>query len=424
MLTSAHAIVVYDRGRAVPDRLTRRAHRQYQAHARRMLAVYRSGVGQTRRALHRSVEGIFAEEADCPARRIRAFCKLLDDASDFEADRQGKAARLRLRVFDLAAPLHPLVTEPDRLFETGERDVKARIARELGRPWDEIEAQLYADVIDQQRLAAFPGYPDPAALLSRYNVAQVQACLYRAERVVVVATADFKTILRHVKLARLLHDICRLGPSRYRIELSGPASVLGRTRRYGVAFARFLPALLACRGWTMDATIQTPWGARARLSLTSRDGLKSHLPSPAEFDSTVEERFAAKFGPERDGWRLLREAEMVHEGQSVFVPDFVFRHTDGTEVLFEIVGFWTPEYLARKRETLRRFRRHRILIAVAERSVRPNAPIPDDVLVYKTAIKLAPVLDALEKLRTARQATPPTEPAVGQPPRSTPPESN
>ncbi len=42
------------------------------------------------------------------------------------------------------------------------------------------------------------------------------------------------------------------------------------------------------------------------------------------------------------------------EGQTAFVPDFVFRHEGGREVLFEIVGFWTPRYLERKRETLAR----------------------------------------------------------------------
>ncbi|MFW6162420.1 MAG: DUF790 family protein [Planctomycetota bacterium] len=399
MLTSEHAIVAYDRGRAVPDRLTRRTHAHYEAHARRMLRVYESGIGKTRRELHRSIEGFLADEPECPTRRIQAFAKLLDDASEFDTDRRGRAAKLRLQVFSLAAPFHPLVERRDQLFENTEAEVKARIAERIGRPWDDIEADLYADVMDFQRLKAFEGYPDAAALLSRYNVAQLQACLYRAEELTVVATRDFKTILRYAKLAGLLHEIRRLGPSRYRIAFSGPASALRRTRRYGVNFARFVPALLACRGWRMHAKILTPWGSHAALALSDKDGLHSHLPAPEEFDSTIEEKFARKFGPERDGWHLRREGEMVVEGQRAFVPDFAFRHDDGTEVLLEIVGFWTPEYLEHKRETIRRFRRHRILLAVAEEFVRPDATVPEDVIVYKTALKLAPVLEALERVR-------------------------
>jgi hypothetical protein len=400
MLTTEHAIADYKRGRVAPDRLTRRTHAQYRDHARRMLAVYRTGAGRTRNELHRSVENILAAEPDCPARRVAAFCKLLDDASTFDRDPASKTARLRLRVFELAAPRHPLVHEPDRLFESSEAETKQRIAAEIGRPWDEIEADLYADVMGNRRLREFAGYADAAALLSRYNVAQLQACLYRAERVQIVAWADFKTILREAKLARLLVDVRRLAPSQYRIDLSGPASVLHETRRYGVRFARFIPALLACDGWRMRALVRAPWGGRARLDVSSDDGLRSHRPPPDAYDSSVEEAFARKFGDdERDGWQLEREAEILHQGQHVFVPDFVFRHADGTAVLFEIVGFWTPDYLARKRETLRRFHRHRILLAVPERTARARAEAADDVVLYKTVIHLGPVMAALERFR-------------------------
>jgi uncharacterized protein len=84
-----------------------------------------------------------------------------------------------------------------------------------------------------------------------------------------------------------------------------------------------------------------------------------------------------------------------------FVPDFVFRRADGTEVFMEIVGFWTPEYLEGKRETLRRFRNHTILLAVAHRSVRKDAAIPPEVIVYKSVLKVEPVLEALRRASPA-----------------------
>jgi hypothetical protein len=399
MLTREHAIVEYRDGRAFPDRLERKRHAHYVGYAERMLAIYRTGVGRERRALHRDVETLFAEEADCPVRRIRAFSKLLDDAATYRADPRGAASRLRVRVFEAAAARHPLVRQKDRLFEHTEAEVKAAIAAEAGLEWDDIDGQLYADVLAFQRLESFKGYAGPVALLSRYNVAQVQACLYAAERVAVRATRDFKTILRYARLARLLHEVRRTGPSEYRMEFSGPASVLCGTRRYGVNFARFLPALLACAGWRMRAVLRTPWKTRATLDLSDRDRYTSALPPPDEFDSAVEEGFARKFGPERAGWRLSRESEVLTDGQAVFVPDFVFRHEDGTVVPFEIVGFWTPEYLAKKRETLQRFRGRRILLAVPERSLREGAGPGEHVIVYRTALKVEPVLAALEAMR-------------------------
>jgi predicted nuclease of restriction endonuclease-like RecB superfamily len=69
-------------------------------------------------------------------------------------------------------------------------------------------------------------------------------------------------------------------------------------------------------------------------------------------------------------------------------------------VLLEIVGFRTPEYLEHKRRTLQQFRRHNILIAVPERSIRDGARIGEGTFVYKTAIKIAPLIKALERIRT------------------------
>ncbi len=399
MLRSEHSIVEFKGGLAIPDRLTREVHRHYLNYTERMLAIYRNGIGRQRRECHREVELLFADEPDCPTQRIQAFCKLLDEKSVFQADPRGEAGKLRMRVFTAAAQFHPLVGRPDRLFEYGETETKARIARQLGMSWSRIEGGLYADVMSFQRLESFTGYDGAAALLSRYNVAQVQACLYRAESMVITATNDFKTILRYVKLARLLHEIYRLGPSKYRIVLTGPASVLRRSRRYGVNFARFLPALLTCKGWNITAVVATPWNTKATLKLSDRDGFTSHLPPTDEFDSHLEESFAKKFGRQRDGWRLVREGEILYCRQTAFVPDFIFRHEDGTAVLLEIVGFWTPEYLAKKRQTLRLFRDHKILIAVPERSLREGASVGDDVIVYKTALKLKPVIEALERVR-------------------------
>jgi hypothetical protein len=213
----------------------------------------------------------------------------------------------------------------------------------------------------------------------------------------VEARSDFKTVLRYAKLARLLHDIRRTGPAQYRLDFSGPSSVLHETRRYGVNFARFIPALLSCRDWKMDASLSTPWNTTARLKLTSEDGYSSAMPAPAEFDSSIEEDFSRKFGAEQDGWRLERESAILHEGQSTFIPDFTFRHADGREAFLEIVGFWTPEYLESKRQTLLRFRDRRILIAIARRSLRRGATVPADMIVYNSVLKVAPVIEALAR---------------------------
>ncbi|HEX5445283.1 MAG TPA: DUF790 family protein, partial [Pirellulales bacterium] len=367
MLTRELAIADYDGGRVLPDRLTRRRDAAYLGYAERMLHTYRNGLGRTRRELHHDVQAVFADESHCPLRRIEAFCKLLDDAAEFDRDRRGHARELRRQVFRLAGPLHPLVGAVDRLFEHQETEAKRHIAKQLRRSWDEIDAGLFADVIEFHRLRKFEGYADGAALLARYNVAQTQAALFDATEMTVWATGDFKAILRYAKLARLMHTLRRTDDG-YVIRFDGPASVLRETRRYGAAMARFLPALVACRGWRMHAVVRSKFrGWLSRLELSPADGLSSHLPPPDEFDSDLEAAFAEKWGDQpRDGWTLLREAEVLHAGQHVFVPDFVFQHADGRRVMLEIVGFWTPEYLQAKLETLARFADRPVLLAVAD----------------------------------------------------------
>ena len=404
MLTRDLALASYERGRVLPDRLTRGAQGHYVALAERMLQVYRTGAGRTRSELHRDVHNLFAFEMNCPTRRIDGFCKLLDDVSEFHHDARGRAAKLRREVFHAAARLHPLVREADRFFETTEAVAKTQIAQQLGQPWETIESELFADIIDFHRLKSCDGYPDGVSLLSRYNVAQVQVALFGAVSMTVWATEDFKTILRYAKLARLMHSIRRVEPvansthdAAYEFTFDGPASVLRETRRYGVAMAKFLPALLACRGWRMHAVIQTPKaGWQVGLDLTPADGLHSHLPAPDEFDSDLEADFARKWGDApRDGWTLSRESDILHSGQKVFLPDFTLRHTDGRQVLLEIIGYWTAEYLQRKLQTLQHFRATPILLAVAESIADQLPPLPIGTILYKTTLKISDVVSRL-----------------------------
>ena len=397
MLTSDQCIISFHHGVASPDKLTRRTHAHYVPYAERMLAVYRHGVGRIRRDLHRAVQSILADEPDCNRRRVDAFCKLLDDAGDFDKDKHGEASKLRVKVFGLAAKYHPLVTAVDTMFDRTEAEVKAMIGTELHMEWPVIDAALYADVIDQQRLNAPPTLENPADLLSRYNVAQLQACLYRATHLSIRTATDFAAIVRRAKLCGLLLDICRLDTGEHRIDLSGPASILRESRRYGILFARFIPTLLACREWQLRASLITPWGRTAELRITSEDGYRSHLPPPASFDSEVERTLAEKWGESRNGWRLVRDAGILHEGQTTFVPDFLLKHEDGREAFLEIVGFWTPEYLAAKRKTIAKFAGRNILLAVPKRTAKESAA-GIGVVVYKTRIKPEEVVEAVERM--------------------------
>lgn len=408
MLTRAEAIAEFKGERVVPDRLPIARRAVYLAYAGEMLHLYHEGAGSTRGELHRSVSEVLREEPDCPAARVAAFAKLLDDAAVFDGARGGKAARLRGQIYEAAAAHHPLVECPagggDLFAGPPAANVREQVARAVGQAgWAEVDAVLFADVIEFHRLVSFAGYPDAAALLDRYDVAQAQAALYGAVGMRVWVERDFRRVLRAAKLAGLLHDIRRVGEGGdegYEFTFSGPASVLRRTRRYGVAMAKLLPVLLACRGrWRLRAEVEAGRGKSLLLELDENCGLRGHLPSGTDYDSGVEAGFAAAWAKgERQGWHLEREAEVLHDGQRTFVPDFVLRHAvTGRRVLLEIIGFWTPEYLAEKRRTLAHFADRPILLAVRAGAAGTLASAQGETVIYKTVLRPADVLACLER---------------------------
>lgn len=408
MLSRNEALCDYEvRNRTVrPHRLGQRDHGHYVGYAERMLDIYGQGVGRRRCDLHRDVEAVFDQE-ECHPRCIKAFQKLLDEVSQFEAGREG-TRELRRAVFGRAAESHPLVREGPRFYGHDENEVKASITRELKRPWGEIEEDLFSDLHDFRRLKRFDGYANAAALLARYNVAQVQAALYDAVemRVWTGERTDLKILVRQVKWAELVHEVSRRsdGKAGYKFVFDGPASVHEHTRRYGANMAQFIPALLLCEDWSMEAFVQRPGdgGARFRLLLDSKKGLHGHMTPSKEFDSGVEETFFKKWGGEEsvhEGWRMRREGTVLERHQHLFTPDFTLVHVEsGREVLFEIVGYWRDAYRQHKLDTLERFGKENVIWAVRAGLYEEFRGRGAVCFSFKNAVKLKPLLECLRGL--------------------------
>ncbi|WP_309399990.1 DUF790 family protein [Cerasicoccus maritimus] len=382
------------------DRTGSRAkNKQYLPLAERMLNVYRTGIGLSRKELHRRIDALFDDVDNCPPKRVAAFQKLLDEGATYE--RGNKWTKLRQKVYALAAKSHPLIYEStESIFGKPQQEVKTAIAETLKLPWEDIEDNLFSDVLHFQRLSSFEGYASPEDLLARYNVAQTQGVLFDAIELELYVTRDLKQVIRQAKLARLMHTIDKTD-SGYRILLDGPASVLRETRRYGSAMARFLPALLACQDWRLNAAIKLKNTAfNPRFTLTSDCRLRSTITPDEEFDSSIEASFAEKWGDQsRDGWQLMREERILHQDQKVFVPDFVCVHKSGKEVFFEIAGFWTESYWNRKLETLRTFKNIPIILAVPKSMAGKLPPSDLPVICYGKSIQLKAVLEALQSTR-------------------------
>jgi uncharacterized protein len=175
--------------------------------------------------------------------------------------------------------------------------------------------------------------------------------------------------------------------------------------------AKFLPSLLACGDWSMRADMRMPGHRRLfRLELSPKDNLHTHVLPPEEFDSAIEETFDAKWAEEkRNGWIRRREGAMLDRAQTVIIPDFSFCHDDGRRAFLEIAAYWTPEYIRRKSEKLKLFADAPIILALPENAAKKWPEMPPNVLLYKTALKINAVLEALERVAPPRPAASPAQ---------------
>jgi len=137
------------------------------------------------------------------------------------------------------------------------------------------------------------------------------------------------------------------------------------TDRYGTSIAKLIPFIIASSWWHLRAYIarKTISGKKIyEFKASSEDfqqlgeptrNYQNYDTNSSSFDSSLEERFAAKFEHLANRWEITREPDPLIIGNGVaFVPDFLFEKY-GRKVYLEIVGFWTKEYLERKFQKVR-----------------------------------------------------------------------
>jgi len=118
------------------------------------------------------------------------------------------------------------------------------------------------------------------------------------------------------------------------------------------------------------------------------------------FDSGVEADFAARFQSLDLDWDLAREPEPLEAGAHVVIPDFAFDYQHAEfRVYFEIMGFWTPEYVEKKLSRLADLEDVEMLVAVDETlgvgeeiEARDHRAIP-----YSGTVRIKDVRDALRR---------------------------
>jgi hypothetical protein len=159
--------------------------------------------------------------------------------------------------------------------------------------------------------------------------------------------------------------------------------------------------------WRLEATVDDR-GTERELVLTDADvSVPDAEPAGDSYDSGVEADFAARFSSLDLDWALVREPDAVAAGEYAVIPDFAFDYRHGDfRVYFEIMGFWTPEYVAKKLSRLADVEDVEMLVAVDEGlgageaiEARDHRAIP-----YSGSVRVKEVRDALRRYEADLEA--------------------
>lgn len=382
----------------------RRQHRAAEL-AAGYLDVARGHVDRSRDEFDEACAGIDVQPGE--RRLADGIRKLIEDRCEFDAEGAIDPAELRREVF----------LEASAARAAGRFDRRAIVEQVGGRRAmapDQVDAALYADLRGAHRLRRVEP-TDPARLVAEYELAQAQAVLLRAVRVVVdvecAGPGAYRALFRKLKFLRLLHRIESHPDGGYRIEIDGPFSLFESVTKYGLQLALALPALRECDAFALQADVR--WGAaRTPLSFRLAGGCGG---AAAVGEARLPDEVAALVEAVRAAgtpWQVAPAAAILDlPGVGLCVPDLVFEHQGTGECVYlEVMGYWSREAVWRRVELVAAGLGERIVFAVSERLRVSEQVLGDDLpgalYVYKRVMSARAVLERVERLAAVRVAGP------------------
>jgi len=364
-----------------------------------LIQLFNQQVGHSRGELDDALRAYEGDNLDYPI--IRGLSHILLNNSVFGHQSIVSPAQLRAVLFSKG----PVTSD---LNATTREQAIIEIATQFALTPAQIEQSLFADLIEERILLGLKDLLTPVDLIARYNLEVARGVLYWAREVDIIVRDNYKTLFQYIKLFKLMYTIFPIPHQGYNIILYGPISpFIKSTIRYGIQFAKFLPALLLGKIWRMDAQIYFPNQTHAfHYSLDNSTTLRSHFKSAHLFDSALEADFAAefeaKYGQVERSWVLAREDEVIVVGDTVMIPDFsITHHKDKRRALIEIIGFWHPHYLEHKLQKIRQAGRQNLILIVFKSASIAEAVFEacpaGEVLFFTKKIVLKEVLAAVER---------------------------
>jgi uncharacterized protein len=350
----------------VPRYLTARDHGWLE----RLLDEHEAHVGRRKLELDRRLGELF----DAAAASSRSKSKLL----------------LALRVLDRLAQTrtHALVSPKQARALTfraaaGSGAPRGRIladvGAQLGVSGAELASSLFADLPGERSVCSL-GSPSPAAFAERINAALIASLVARAISVRIVARGRGGSLIRRARAFGLICLARRGAIGELELELSGPAALFRRTTIYARALTGLLPQLASCESFELRAACLLP-RTEDVATLVVRSGGPGTAPSElASADPRSDLRFVRDVRRIAPDWEVRADPPPIESDQLLVFPDYelIGPGDPGQRWFVEVLGFWTPEYLATKLERLRQAGIDRLILCVdTQRGCGPGE-LPDD----------------------------------------------
>ncbi len=281
-------------------------------------------------------------------------------------------------------------TKRDKIFQY--------VASKLGTKTNYLEKLMWLDQEDYLILESFSSL-EPIHLLGIYNLSLLQTLLFNSVNFefTIKGGTNWKQVLRTIKRFGLMYNLQKTqknSGNKFPTEIQynqiepnlvygddfksyfndniicsidGPLSIFKLTNKYGILIAKVIPKIISASKWSIKASI-------IKNTLSGRKLYDFDLSSDSEvhffnsinyqfyndypfedsnsnnlnFDSVIETKFAMQFEKFHTGWKLVREPDpLILPSGRAFIADFLFERY-GKKIYFEIIGFWTLQYLERK----------------------------------------------------------------------------
>jgi len=368
--------------------------------AEHSIRILRDNLGASRH----HIEGLMGDVDGDPRdyKLVKGLRKILSDRCSYEPRDEIEPSVYRRALFSRAAS-HRRHMGDDSIFQP--LSIYSEVGAELGIDAQVSEDHLFADLRENHVLMKFD-LIEPRALLDHFEMAQKQAVLLRAVRVVITLRCSdpgvYRVFFRRLKFRRLLYRIEAQVDGSYSVEIDGPFSIFKAVTKYGLQLALLLPALEEVDEWELNADVR--WGNDAEPRPFRLAGSRGHNPSEVLRLPDEVEKFRKSFERLKTGWSLEVANDLLElPGVGLCVPDFVCIHAlTGACVFIEVMGYWSRDAVWRRVELVQAGLSQPIIFAVSSRlrvsEEVLDADLPGQLYVYKGTMSPKAILERLEKL--------------------------